>query len=514
MPDIIKGPDSPDWTAIEANNSRPNIPAGSTEDAEAPNINAPLPSGPMTLGGASAAPAAPAPAAPAEKPMHVKMAEGIMHALGGSDGKPFDWARATLSGGLAAAGSEGKVAPGQGALAGIGAGARTVMQNAREERANAQQQAQEKIANSQKQQELDLQKQREQREGSQFNQEMTLRKAEDARRQAESVRDAAVHEKRMAVLDQQIKEGNFKGLKEEADYYQGQADKFNALQKVGATQYKVNGATSPDFVHLGEAEDFARHHQDQVIGNHALQIVRNPNTGTYGIYEVPNEGPTMREITDASGKTMQILATPGEYLDKQEQIAKTKHYMNVAAKSSQELKEEVENYKEEGSVKGANKELDKVSGDYTQLKPASREILLNQAHSQFLKAQTGLEKELAKGELADKTSVEQLTKLRDYYAGLATKIVSSHPSNVAGSPAPAAAPGKATGTPAFTAMQAPNGQQPPKPGYVYGKGAKGEGWYKAPTPAPAAATAPAQTGPAPITTGKTDLNNSPAEEEE
>ena len=151
----------------------------------------------------------------------------------------------------------------------------------------------------------------------------------------------------------------------------------------------------------------------------------------------------MREVTDAAGNKQQMLLTPAEYLDKQEQIAKTKHYLLTANKSSLELKMELEAYKEEGTAKWARKELTRVGGDYAKLSPGSREALLRDVNDRFSKAQAGLEKELQKPEeLRDKDTVDTLTKLRNEYAGEAQKLWNSHPNDVG---EPKQAPAKPAG---------------------------------------------------------------------
>ena len=408
--------------------NKPNVPAPVSTTPEAPSIGGPAPVAAPIEG-----------AAPAKPPLHARIAEGIMHALGGSDGKPGDWAKAVLAGGLAGMGTAAREHA-RGFAAGLGEGAEGVMDKARQARQQAVENANKQKEIQQRQQQIDLEKQRTQSDVTNASERLKLAQAEDARRQAESIRDAAVFEKKVALMDQDIKKGDFEGMKNAAEYMDVQSSKWNALQKVGAQSLKIDGAASPEFDHLGDAENFATKNQDQIIGNHSLQIVRNPDSGKYAIMEVPQDKATMRDVVDAAGNHQQMLLTPAEYLDKQEQIAKTKHYMLTASKSSLELKEELEAYKEEGTVKFARKELTRVNGDYTKLSPGSREALLRDVNDRFSKAQAGLEKELQKpDELRDKDTVDTLTRLRNEYAGEAQKLWNDHPNNVGAPPAPKAA---------------------------------------------------------------------------
>lgn len=392
----------------DSNNNR----VTNVDDPAAPNIGGGIPQGvdPNSISGLGGTPSTPPP--PPKPPIHTRIAEGIMHALGGSDGKPGDWAKATIAGALAGLGGAAAAPVKRGApiSGGIGLGAAAATQQ-------RQQQQQQQVENSQKQQQIDLQKQREQREASNQSAELDLRKAENARAQAQSVRDAATFEKNLTVMDQHIAANNFESMKQNAEYLEGQSAKWDALNKIGAKPLEINGAKSPEFEHLGEAEDFAAKNSDAVINGYMSHIVRNPTSGKWSIMEIPNDGPKWRDLTDAKGKTIKVLADSQAYLAMQEQVAKTKHFLNTAGRSSLELKEELEGYKEQGSVKGARKELTKVGGDYAKLSPGSKEALLHDANDRFSKAQAGLEKELQKPEeLRDKDTVDTLTSLRNEYA--------------------------------------------------------------------------------------------------
>lgn len=491
----------------DANNNR----VMNDDDPEEPQSMTPLATGNTTmptLGGGSApvSPAQPAqPAAPAAAPTTQQkvgtIAHGIMTALGGSNGAPGSWAKAILAGGIAgmSAAAQAPVHPGGGWAAGLGIGAGAAINDQKQQAQQAQDNKLKQNQQQMEQQRLELEKSKTLAEQGNESERLKLAQAEDARRQAESLRDGVLFEKNVSKLDLDIKNGNFESTKQVADYVDQQANKWNALQHIGAKPLEVNGAKAQEFDHLGDAEQFAMANKKSVIGNHALQLVRDPESGKYAIYEVPNEAPSMRDLTDASGKKVSMLLTPAEYLDKQKEIAETKHYLNVASKSSLELKEELEAYKEGGTVKGARKELTSVGGDYSKLTPGSREALLRDVNDRFSKAQAGLEKELQKPEeLRDKDTVSALTTMRDEYAKQSQALWNNHPNNVGGGSGAgdgAAKPDQKT--PQFTPKQAPAGMQPPKPGYVFGSGAQGDGWYKAPAQAAAPpAAAPAAAAPA------------------
>ena len=120
------------------------------------------------------------------------------------------------------------------------------------------------------------------------------------------------------------------------------------------------------------------------------------------------------------------------------------------------------------------------------MSPGSKSALLHDANDRFLKAQTGLEKELNKPEdLRDKDTVDYLTTARNQYAKEVATL--TRPSFV--SP-----PGEAPATASAAAPQNPKPQTPtpPRPANVPANyefnqsGPKGPGWYK-PAQAPAAA---------------------------
>jgi hypothetical protein len=378
-----------------------------TQPNPAPNLPPP---------GASATPVAP----PKPPSLASKMAEGMMHAFSGSDGSPGGFIRATLAGGMAglAAAAKTKLAPGAPILGGFGVGAEAANQQGLEATQRAQQQKQEATENAQRQQTLDLAKQREARESTTGDRDYNLRMREDARQQATSVAQASAFEKRGVLLDQDIAKGNFDSTKAQADYLRTQADDWDAMKAVGGKPLEVNGKTSPEFEHLGDAETYAQANFDAAAHpEFKTRLMRNPSTGQWTIMETPYEAPKWQTFTDASGKSQKVFADTQGLLAMQKQVAETQHYENTAKLSSLELKTQLQNMKDEGTVKGARKELTAVGGDYTQLTPGSREALSGDAQKRFTMAQTGLEKELSKPEeLRDADTVTALTGMRNTYA--------------------------------------------------------------------------------------------------
>jgi len=460
--------------------SGPSVPPESSIEPTAPLISG-TPSGVEAnsgLGGAAAQPVKPT----APVPLHSKIAEGIIHAFAGTDGTAGSALKSALAGGLAglAAAARTPRQPGAPILSGLGVGAEAAIKQREQQTERANALKQQGVENQEKQQTIDLAKQREQRESTTGDRDYDLRLREDARQQAESVRKGVEFEKRSTLLDQAIKEGDYNSLKQHAADLQTYADQWNDLQSHGGKRLVVNGAESPEFDHLGDARDFAISNFDAAAHpDMKTRLMRNPETGKWAIMETPYEAPKWHDITDATGKPQKIYTDTMGALAAQEQVAKTKHYLAVAGKSSLDLKKDLEEYKEDGTVKGARKKLNENGGDYSKLGEGDKEALLGDASKRFNMAQTGLEKELQKPEdLQDKASVDFLKQQRDMYAkeistlgtpSWVDKNVKPGDKPAANTPPPAAAP--------------PRPQNVPSD-YVFQNGAKGPGWYKPAAPEP------------------------------
>jgi hypothetical protein len=440
--------------------------------------------------------ATPAPAAAPQPPTHQSIAQGIISAFTKSDGSAGGFLRSVLAGGLqgAAAAASAPRQPGGGVAHGLAIGAGAGVDAAQHQQQIEQQQKQQNLENKQKQQVLDLQKQKELDEKGNADREYQLRLREDARQQVASIRDGAMFEKRGEMLDQEIANGKFESVKQQADYLQKQSDDWNAMQAAGATRLKVNGAASPEFDHLGDAEAFAQAHPDESIHEqHKTRLMRNPDNGKWSIMETPYEAPKWHDVTDAEGKPQRIFTDTQGALAAQKEIAETKHYLQVAGKSSLELKKDIEEYKEEGTVKGARKELDKVGGDVSQLSPSSKSALTKDATEQFTKVNALLERIESKDpELQtpeEKETLSRYAPVRDYYAKQIADLTRPTYVPKPGSPEAEAAAKKQNAPKANADNPAP--PAPPRPanvpeGYIYTpSGPNGQpGWMK---PKPAAA---------------------------
>jgi hypothetical protein len=439
----------------------------------------------------------------APPPTHTRIADGIISAFTKSDGSAGGFLRSVLAGGLqgAAAAASAPRQPGGGVAHGLAIGAGAGVQAVNNMREAAQQQKQQNLENQQKQQAIDLAKQKADQEKTTGDREYDLRLREDARQQAASIRDAAAFEKRGTLLDQEIAQNKYTSVKQQADDLVKQSDDWSALQAQGGKRLEVSGAQSPEFDHLGDAEDFAMKNQDAVIHDQfKTRIMRNPDNGKWAIMEVPYEAPKWHDVTDAQGKPQRIFTDTQGALAAQKEIAETRHYLNVAAKSSEDLKKDLEAYKEEGTVKGARKELDKVGGDISKLSPSSKSALEKDATEQFTKVNTLLERIESKDEELrtpeEKETLERYKGVRDYYAKQIAEFTRPTWVPKPGSPEAEAAE-KKKNAPAANADN-PASPAPPRPAnvppnYIYTpKGPNGQpGWMKPAAPAPAEGVAPA-----------------------
>jgi hypothetical protein len=125
MPDTNPLPTPAAPWLMGANNG-PNPNPQTFEQPEAPeigdNVNAGLSGQPPMIGAPTAGPVKP----------HQSVALHVLEALGGSAGKPMDWARAVLAGGLSAAANVGTVPSGGGWLTGAARGAQGLQQEKRQ----------------------------------------------------------------------------------------------------------------------------------------------------------------------------------------------------------------------------------------------------------------------------------------------------------------------------------------------------------------------------------------------
>jgi hypothetical protein len=432
------------------------------------------------------------PIKPAEQaPLHSKIAEGIIHAFSGTDGSAGSALRSALAGGLAglAAAAKTPLKPGAPMLGGLGVGAEAGFNQTQKNTAIKNEYAQQQLENSQKQQKMDLEKQKEARETSTGDRDYDMRLREDGRQQAESLRKGVDFEKNSTLQDQAIRRGDYSYTKQMADDLQTYTTDWNDLTAHGGKILKVNGADSPEFDHLGDAQAFALKNFDNVAHpDMKTRLMRNPESHKWAIMETPYEPPKWHDFKDAAGKDQRVFTDTMGALAAEKEVAQTKHYLNVAGKSSLELKEDLERYKEEGTVKGARKELTTVGGDFTKLSPGSKSALLGDAQNQFTKVNTLLERiESKQSELRTPEEEETLAKckpVRDSYASTIADL--TRPSWI---PKPGEEKPTATPKPVAPGVPAPPRPANVPPNFTFQNGAKGPGWYKN---ADAATAAPAQ----------------------
>jgi hypothetical protein len=212
--------------------------------------------------------------------------------------------------------------------------------------------------------------------------------------------------------------------------------------------------------------------------------------------ETPYEPPKWHDFKDAAGKDQRVFTDTMGALAAEKEVAQTKHYLNVAGKSSLELKEELEGYKEQGTVKGARKELTSVGGDYTKLSPGSKSALLGDAQNQFTKVNTLLER--IESKISDLRTPEEEETLAKY-----KPVRDSYAQTIADLTRPSWVPKPGEEKPTAAKPAAILAPAPPRPanvpaGYTFQTGAKGPGWYKpaAAAPAPAAPAQETETQPA------------------
>jgi hypothetical protein len=363
-----------------------------------PFVSSPVPYDPADAGAAPEINTNPnAPAIPGVKseinvppPVHVAAAQGMMEALQhGNPNDPTNWAKAAVSGvtGALAAGNVGKVAPGQGWLAGV-----------EKASANMAEQKNAKVAQAKdqdiKQQELDLQKQKQANEQGNFDKDYQLRVSENARQQAESYQRLAEHDYRMAQLTDAHNRNNFELMKDEVQFRQANLDRENALKEAGATPLKINGQETPEFDDLGEAAEYAKKNSADVIAGQNGHNTRYEMgaDGKYRIYEVPDTGVKDFTLVNADSSKQKVATTPQGFLAMQDKVADIKYKEAQASKDYAQASKDWDEYKDTETAKKARKELNDLGTDengqpqYNKLSPGARDALTGDAQKSYLLA--------------------------------------------------------------------------------------------------------------------------------
>lgn len=182
--------------------------------------------------------------------------------------------------------------PGAPILTGLGAGAEAVMQQARTDDDRARAQAQNNLKNNQ------------------AADEMTMRKAADARAQQESVLQSREYDQKFKAFDYQFDKLH------QADQ-QEMADRWNAREAAGVKPLMVDGKPVPEFDTMKEANDFAMQHKAEMIGGYMNRVDVDPNTHKFVVGQVPAEKQDFTlSVSDGQGGKKQVSfnGTPNDYL--------------------------------------------------------------------------------------------------------------------------------------------------------------------------------------------------------
>ena len=220
-------------------------------------------------------------------------------------GDARDWAENAIAGVTSALAGFGAGTGGHGAIEGIGAAARQI-QGHRDEQQKV------KTEQAQRQQQLDLEKQRNTQEQTNADRDYNIRLQENARQQAQSLREASESDARMRGLTDAHDEHNFKMMHDELEYREKQEEMQDAIVSSGGKHLIVGGKEAPTFDDLGEAEQYALQN-DLGKNAHDKDYRTRPILGAdnkWHIYEVPDTGPEWHTIKGPDGKPFKTLQDP------------------------------------------------------------------------------------------------------------------------------------------------------------------------------------------------------------
>jgi hypothetical protein len=314
-------------------------------------------------------------------PMAEKIAQHQIRAGLQNPGGAKEWAQNVVSGvnaALAGFGAGRKVPPGAGALYGVGAAAR----QAQEARQKGREQ---QFENNAKTRQLDLEERRTKNEEETGQTDRDVKLAENARQQANNIREASEHDARMRHMDDAHTAANFELMKADVDWREEQIEKEDNIKKAGGKILKIGGQESPAFEDLGKAEQYANQND---LGKNAHENgyrsrILYGADHQYHIYEVPDDPPKWHTITDADGKSQRVLTDSTGLLNYQDKIAQVRHLNAESVKDLDQAKKALDNYKDAGTVKAARTELNSVGGDYSKLSPGAKEALTTDAQKRF-----------------------------------------------------------------------------------------------------------------------------------
>ena len=328
-----------------------------------------------------------------------QIAQNVIQAGIQNNGSPRDWAEntvASVTAALAGFGAAGKVPPGAGALYGVGAAAR--QGQARQDELNKEKAAQhnEQIAQQQRQETINLEKQRQSTEESQWGKDYQIRLAENARQQANQIKEFAVDDANLQRLTDEHNEANQKALYDHAAFMEKQLEYTATAHRNG---WKLmEGA--PTFNDLGQAEKWAEQ-ADLASNMHVAGYVHRPLLNpdmTINIGLQPDDG--VKEVTlpkmDLSKGTFTTHLDDlgvANYMDNYSKLKKASAETREANARADELEAEASKFrnlsKGDDTLKGARQAFDKTvdlahpNGDFNSLPPGQKEILAENARKQY-----------------------------------------------------------------------------------------------------------------------------------
>lgn len=316
------------------------------------------------------------------------IAQNIIKAGQVNNGSPRDWAENAVAGvnaALAGFGAAGKVPEGAGALYGVGAAMR-------QQQANKQEQAKVRTEEDQRQQQIDLEQQRVKNEKGNMDFDQQMRLAENARQQANQVKQFALDDANLKRITDENTDENFKRMAAHADFMLKQIDASERFWDRGGQLFKpAGGEPSPTFNDVGEAEKWATTHKladEMHVHGYRPTLVMNPD-GTMVIGEVPESGIQEREFTDSNGKKFTTPADTTTWALWDEKMSEISLQKAEAAKDYAEAKHYRDEYAGSDTAARARAHFDKTAdkehpfGNYDALEPGERQALLGDALNQY-----------------------------------------------------------------------------------------------------------------------------------
>ena len=421
MPDVNTNPVSPQTSLIISNGqepANPNIPAFQPQDAPAPEISGPQPNMSLGIPSGQSQPAAPADPDTAKHTLIGRFFNGFVN--GGSGSSASQLWRSVIAGamaGMGAAASAPVVAHGRygdvrdtsaagAASRGFAAGANLRQQQIDRQNAQAARDRQQKREDTEDRIRVD---------------DAQLRKAADARAQQQSIQAAKEHELRMTTLQQNIDAGKFDAAQRAAATAEQQAKLFNDLQTVGAKPLTDPDGAEHEFSTLKDAEDAAHKNPQFFIGDFKTRVVRDPSSGNFKVYRVPDTDLKNIQLTDpVSGQTHTIpRMTPSEYLDFQTRTQNLEKGKLSIAEAKARLAQFGEDRKRGTDYSNALKELDKVGGDPDKLSPSSRTLLYTTASKNLGDA---IRAKVAADKAEDEEASAAASQAIQHYAGVLSTL--------------------------------------------------------------------------------------------